>query len=56
MTAPVLQAGGGLDALLADPEVSEILLNGGGRAYVERAGRLEPVTVDLDESAVRRVV
>jgi pilus assembly protein CpaF len=46
----------GLEALLADPDVSEILLNGGGRAFVERSGRLEPVTVDLDESGVRRVV
>lgn len=46
----------GLDRLLADPEVSEILLNGGGRAFVERAGRLEPVSVDLDENGVRRVV
>jgi pilus assembly protein CpaF len=47
---------GGLDALLADPEVSEILLNGGGQAFVERAGRLEAVSVDLDETEVRRVV
>ena len=46
----------GLEDLLADPEVSEILLNGGGQAYVERHGRLEPVGVDLDENAVRRVV
>jgi pilus assembly protein CpaF len=46
----------GLEALFADPDVSEILLNGGGRAFVERGGRLEPVTVDLDESGVRRVV
>jgi pilus assembly protein CpaF len=46
----------GLEALLADPDVSEILLNGGGRAFVERAGRLEPVSVDLDETGVRRVV
>jgi pilus assembly protein CpaF len=46
----------GLEGLLADPEVSEILLNGGGRAFVERAGRLEPVSIDLDESGVRRVV
>ncbi|HEY0396861.1 MAG TPA: CpaF family protein [Acidimicrobiia bacterium] len=53
--SPLLGAGG-LEALLADPDVSEILLNGGGRAFVERAGRLEPVTVDLDESGVRRVV
>jgi pilus assembly protein CpaF len=53
--SPLLGAGG-LEALLADPDVSEILLNGGGRAFVERAGRLEPVTIDLDESGVRRVV
>ena len=46
----------GLEALFADPDVSEILLNGGGRAFVERAGRLEPVCVDLDEAAVRLVV
>ena len=45
-----------LAALLADPDVSEILLNGGGQAFVERAGRLEPAVVDLDESGVRRVV
>ena len=45
-----------LDVLLADPAVSEILLNGGGGAFVERAGRLEPVSVDLDENGVRRVV
>lgn len=47
---------GGLDALLADPGVTEILLNGGGGAYVERGGRLEAVTVGLDEEGVRRVV
>jgi pilus assembly protein CpaF len=46
----------GLEALLADPDVSEILLNGGGQAFVERSGRLEAVTVDLDETGVRRVV
>ena len=46
----------GLDALLGDPGVTEILLNGGGRAFVERAGRLEPVEVGLDEDGVRLVV
>ena len=51
----VLDAGG-LERLLADPEVSEILLNGGGGAFVERSGQLEAVSVDLDENGVRRVV
>jgi pilus assembly protein CpaF len=46
-----------LDTLLADPEVTEILLNGGGQAaFVERNGRLEPVAVALDEAEVRRAV
>jgi pilus assembly protein CpaF len=47
---------GALDALLGDPEVTEILLNGGGGAYVERRGRLEAVAVGLDEEGVRRMV
>jgi pilus assembly protein CpaF len=47
---------GSLEALLADPEVTEILLNGGGQAFVERRGRLHPVVVGLDEAGVRRVV
>ena len=47
---------GDLERLFNDPDVSEILLNGGGRAFVERAGRLEPVAVDLDETGVRRAV
>ncbi len=46
----------GLEGLLDDPEISEILLNGQGRAFVERAGRLEPASVHLDESEVRRIV
>ncbi len=45
-----------LDDLLVDPEVTEILLNGGGQAFVERRGRLEPVAVGLDETEVRLVV
>jgi pilus assembly protein CpaF len=47
---------GELASLLADPDVTEVLVNGGGRAFVERAGRLEPVAVDLDETGVRRLV
>jgi len=47
---------GGLEAYFTDPDVSEILLNPGGRAFVERAGRLEPIAVDLDEAAIHRVV
>ena len=34
---------GPLEPLLADPAVTEVMLNGPGRAYVERDGRIEPV-------------
>ena len=32
----------GLETLLEDPEVSEIMINGPGNVWVERSGRLEP--------------
>jgi pilus assembly protein CpaF len=47
---------GPLEPLLADPEVSEVMLNGPGRAYVERAGRLEAVELDLDAGGIVRLV
>ena len=47
---------GPLEPLLADPEVSEVMLNGPGRAYVERAGRLEVVELDLDAGGIVRLV
>jgi pilus assembly protein CpaF len=47
---------GPLEPLLADPTVTEVMVNGPGRAYVERAGRLEPVTLDLDAAAIVHVV
>ena len=34
---------GPIEPLLHDPEVSDILINGLGSAYVERRGRLEPI-------------
>ena len=36
---------GPLEPLLADPEVDEVMVNGGGSVYVERAGRIEPAAV-----------
>ncbi|WP_084316492.1 TadA family conjugal transfer-associated ATPase [Actinospica robiniae] len=42
-------------ALLRDPEVTDVLINGPGTSWVERAGRLEPVENGfVDEAAVRR--
>ena len=34
---------GPLEDLLDDPEVEEVMVNGGGEVYVERSGRIEPV-------------
>jgi pilus assembly protein CpaF len=46
---------GPLEALLDDPDVSEIMLNGPGRAYVERRGQLFPVDLDLDAADIVRL-
>jgi pilus assembly protein CpaF len=47
---------GPLEPVLADPRVTEVMLNGPGRAYVERAGRLEPVELGLDAAAIVHLV
>jgi len=47
---------GPLEPFLADPAVTELMLNGPGRAYVERAGRIEPVDLVLDAAGIVRVV
>jgi pilus assembly protein CpaF len=46
---------GALEPVLADPGVTEVMVNGPGRAYVERAGVLEPVELDLDAAAIVRL-
>ncbi len=46
---------GPLEPLLADPAVTEIMLNGPGRAYVERSGRLVPVALGLDAAQITRL-
>jgi pilus assembly protein CpaF len=38
---------GPLEPLLADPAVDEVMVNGGGRVYVEREGRVEPVAASF---------
>ena len=44
------------EPLLADPTITEVMINGPGRAYVERGGRLEPVALDLDAAAIVHLV
>jgi pilus assembly protein CpaF len=47
---------GPLEPFLADASVTEVMINGPGRAYVERNGRLEEVSLNLDASAIVRLV
>jgi pilus assembly protein CpaF len=48
---------GPLEALLRDPDVSEIMVNGPSLVYVERAGRLHQVDVAfVDEAHLRRTI
>jgi pilus assembly protein CpaF len=47
---------GPLEPLLADPAVTEVMVNGPDRVYVERAGRLEPVSLALDGPTIVRLV
>ncbi len=47
---------GPLEPLLADAAVTEVMINGPGRVFVERAGALEAVVVDLDAAGIVRLV
>jgi pilus assembly protein CpaF len=47
---------GPLQPLFADPEVSEVMVNGTDRVYVERGGRIERVPVPLDAGVTLRLV
>lgn len=46
---------GVLEPVLADPSVTEVMVNGPGRAFVERAGVLEPIALDLDAATIVRL-
>jgi pilus assembly protein CpaF len=47
---------GPLEPLLADPSVTEVMVNGGAGCFVEREGRLERVPVVLDDATILRIV
>src|SRR3546814_14038257 len=47
---------GPLEPLLADPSVTEVMLNGRGDVWAERGGRLERLALDLDEREVEVLV
>jgi pilus assembly protein CpaF len=46
---------GPLEPWLADPTVTEIMVNGPGRAYVERHGRLERIDLTLGADQIARL-
>jgi pilus assembly protein CpaF len=46
---------GALEPLLLDPTVDEIMVNGAGRCFVERAGSIEPVPLHLDDAGILRL-
>jgi pilus assembly protein CpaF len=47
---------GRLEPLLADAQVSDVLVNGPGRVWVERSGQLERTDVVLDRAAIDLLV
>ena len=47
---------GALEPLLADPDVTEIMVNGPGRVWIERNGALVRVPVDLDTGAIEHLI
>jgi pilus assembly protein CpaF len=52
----LVQGLGPLAPLLADPEVSEVMVNGPGSVWVERRGRLARTGVCLDRPAIEHLV
>ncbi|MET1049004.1 MAG: ATPase, T2SS/T4P/T4SS family, partial [Acidimicrobiales bacterium] len=47
---------GALEPLLADPEVSEVMANGPGRVWIERAGHLQATAIVLDRPTIEHLV
>jgi pilus assembly protein CpaF len=47
---------GPLEPWLTDPDVSEVMVNGGGTVWVEQEGRLSKTTLVLDESVVLALI
>jgi pilus assembly protein CpaF len=59
VVARVLARTGGLgplDALLADPDVTDVLLNAGREVWVERRGRLEQVITGLPDGSAELLI
>jgi pilus assembly protein CpaF len=47
---------GPLEPWLTDPDISEVMVNGGGAVWIEREGRLSMTSLVLDESVVLALI
>ena len=47
---------GPIDALLADPEVTDVLINGSGEVWIERDGDLRATPLVLESATVRAII
>jgi len=59
VVATVLAAARGLgplDALLADPDVTDVMVNGPDQVWVERAGAIERVPIAIDRAGVEHLI
>ena len=51
-----VQGLGPLEPLLVDPEVTEVMVNGPGPVWIERAGLVERVDTTLDTATIERLI
>ncbi|MBK5222153.1 MAG: CpaF family protein [Acidimicrobiia bacterium] len=51
-----VQGLGPLDPLLSDPTVTEVMVNGGGRVWIERDGELTDTGIVIDEATALRLI
>jgi pilus assembly protein CpaF len=47
---------GPLQPLLARPDVTDVMVNGPGRVFIDRGDRIEETGVELDGAAIRRLI
>lgn len=51
-----LEGLGPLEPLMADPEITDVMLNGDGSVWIERSGRLERTTIGVSPEYARHLI